>query len=196
MAKKKVSSSRAAKSKTMLPRTRKGPGPQRKRAVAVRKKPRSVPLRSLDDEREIHPLTPLFSALQASKIRFMIIGMSAAIMQGAPGTTLDYDIWINLPSRQYIKVINICRKLGAEIFSSQVVELNGLSVNFVCEPHDLKSFRWEMRTAVKMNWQGVEVPVLPLERIIAAKEFIGREKDIAQLPILRTTLRSLKHQPK
>ena len=55
----------------------------------------------------------------------MIIGMSAAIMQGAPGTTLDYDVWINLPSRQYIKVINICRKLGAEVFSNQVVEFNG-----------------------------------------------------------------------
>lgn len=126
----------------------------------------------------------------------MIIGMSAAIMQGARGTTLDYDIWINLPSRQDIKATNICRKLGAEVFSSQVVELNGLSVDFVYEPHGLKSFRWEMRTAVRMNWQGVEVPVRPLERIIAAKEFIGREKDIAQLPILRTTLRSLKRRPK
>ncbi len=115
----------------------------------------------------------------------MIIGMSAAIMPGAHGTTLDYDIWIDLPNRQHIKVINICRNLGAKIFSNQVVEPNGL-----------KSFRWEKRTAIRMDWQSVEVPVLPLERIIAAKEFSGREKDIAQLPILKTTLRNLKRSPK
>lgn len=122
----------------------------------------------------------------------MIIGMSAAIMQGAPGTTFVYDNWIDLPTRQYIRVVNICNKLGAELMSSQVAVLNGISVDFVYEPHGLKSFRWEMRSAVKLEWQGLKIPVLPLERIIAAKEFIGRDKDLAQLPILRTTLRSLK----
>lgn len=145
----------------------------------------------MDDEREIHPLTPLFGALETAKIPFLIIGMSAAIMQGAPGTTLDYDIWINLSPRQYLRVINICKRLGAEIFSSQVVVFNGLSIDFVYETHGLKSFRTEMRGAIRMDWQGIDVPVLPLERIIAAKEFIGRDKDLAQLPILRNVLRTL-----
>jgi hypothetical protein len=121
----------------------------------------------------------------------MIVGMSAAILQGAPGTTLDYDLWIDLPPRQYIRIINICRRLGAEIFSNQFVELNGLPIDFVYEPHGLKSFRTELRGAIRMDWQGIEIPVLPLRRIIAAKEFIGRDKDLAQLPILRTVLRNL-----
>lgn len=144
------------------------------------------------DEREVHPLTPLFRALQAEKIPFLIVGMSAAILQGAPGSTLDYDIWINLPPRQYIRVINVAQKLGAELFSNQAVALNGLSVNFVYEPHGLKSFRTELRNAVWLDWQGVRIPVLPLERIIAAKEFIGRDKDLAQLPVLRAVLRNLR----
>ena len=96
--------------------------------------------------------------------------MSAAIMQGAPGSTLDYDIWINLPTRQYMRVINIAHKLGAELFSNQSIALNGLSVDLVYEPHGLMSFRTELRGALWLEWQGVRLPVLPLERIIAAKE--------------------------
>jgi hypothetical protein len=66
----------------------------------------------------------------------------------------------------------------------------------VYEPHGLKSFRWEARNAFRLEWQGLELPVLPLERIIAAKEFIGRDKDLAQLPLLRSTLSGLKRRRK
>lgn len=159
--------------------------------MAVRAQPRRVPLRALADERAVHPLTPLFRTLQAEEIPFLIIDMSAAILQGAPGSTLDYDIWINLPPRQYIRVINVAHKLGAELFSNQSVALNGLSVDFVYEPQGLKSFRTELRNALWLDWQGVRIPVLPLERIIAAKEFIGLDKDLAQLPLLRAVLRNL-----
>ena len=162
--------------------------------MVVRPQPRRVPLRALDDEREIHPLTPLFRALEAERIPYLIIGMSAAIMQGAPGSTLDYDILVNLPARQYMRVINIAHKLGAELFSNQSVAVNGLTVDFVYEPHGLKSFRTELRGALWLDWQGVSLPVLPLERIIAAKEIIRRDKDLAQLPILRNVLRHLRRR--
>ncbi len=122
--------------------------------------------------------------------------MSAAVLQGAPGTTLDYDIWIDLPTRQYSRVINICHRLGAQLFSNQSVALGGIMVDFVYEPHGLKSFRWESRSALVLEWQGLALPVLPLERIIAAKEFIARDKDLAQLPVLRATLRGVKRNRK
>ncbi len=162
--------------------------------MVVRPQPRRDAPRTLADERDVHPLTPLFRALQAEKIPFLIIGMNAAIMQGAPGSTLDYDIWVNLPTRQYMRVINIAHKLGAELFSNQSIALHGLLVDFVYTPHGLKSFRSELRGALWLDWEGVKLPVLPLERIIAAKEFIGRDKDLAQLPILRTVLRNLRRR--
>ncbi len=40
--------------------------------------------------------------------------MSAAILQGVPATTLDIDIWIDLPESQYVKVLALCRRLGGE----------------------------------------------------------------------------------
>ena len=47
--------------------------------------------------------------------------MSAAILQGVPVTTLDTDIRIDLPERQYVKVLAVCRSLGGETLARTVV---------------------------------------------------------------------------
>jgi len=41
--------------------------------------------------RKLHPVTRLLEALEAEKIRYMLIGMSAAVVQGVMETTLDVD---------------------------------------------------------------------------------------------------------
>jgi len=38
--------------------------------------------------------------------------MSAAILQGCPATTLDTDLWIDLPPREYMRVLRLCLKPG------------------------------------------------------------------------------------
>ncbi|MCP5521977.1 MAG: hypothetical protein H7A46_10570 [Verrucomicrobiales bacterium] len=116
--------------------------------------------------------------------------MSGAILQGVPATTLDTDLWIDLPSRQYIRVLNLCVALGATVRANTVVELSdGSLVNFLYEVHGLRAFRTEYREARKLKWLGLEVRVLPLERIHASKQFVGRPKDIAHLPLLEQTIR-------
>lgn len=112
--------------------------------------------------------------------------MSGAILQGVPATTLDTDLWIDLPPRQYIRILNICRSLGGRIRANTVVDLSDEStVNFVYEVHGLKSFREEFGRAKRIKWLGTSVSVLPLERIYASKKFVGRPKDIAHLPLLK-----------
>jgi hypothetical protein len=92
--------------------------------------------------------------------------MSGAILQGAPATTLDTDLWIDLPSRQYIRVLNICRRLGATLRANTVVDLSdGSTVNFLCEVHGIRSFDSEYRRAKRIKWLQTELVVLPLERI-------------------------------
>ena len=51
------------------------------------------------------------------------------------------------------------RAVGAEVFSKQFVELNSLPIDFFYEPNGLKSFRTELRGAIHMHWQGIEVAV-------------------------------------
>jgi hypothetical protein len=50
--------------------------------------------------------------------------MSAAILQGCPATTLDTDLWIDLPARQYMRVLRLCQKLGATVRANTVVDLS------------------------------------------------------------------------
>jgi len=120
--------------------------------------------------------------------------MSGAILQGVPATTLDTDIWVDLPSRQYMRVLNLCGRLGAQVRSNTVVDLtDGSTVNFLYAVNGLRSFRYEYQGAKKLKWLGTEVAVLPLERIYASKKFVGRPKDLAHLPLLEQTMKLRRH---
>lgn len=49
--------------------------------------------------------------------------MSGAILQGVLAAPLDTDIWVDLPPRQYIRVLNVRRDLGAQVRANRVVQL-------------------------------------------------------------------------
>jgi hypothetical protein len=116
--------------------------------------------------------------------------MSAAILQGVPATTLDTDIWIDLPSRQYMRILNLCRGLGARVRAITIVDLSdGSMVNFLYEVHGLRGFDYEYQRARSVRWLRTVVAVLPLERIHASKKFVGRPKDLAHLPLLEQAIK-------
>ncbi len=119
--------------------------------------------------------------------------MSGAIVQGVPMTTLDTDLWIDLPERQYIRLLTLAERLGGTIIRQTVVALrNGSLVNFLYHVDGVASFATEWRRAVEVELHGEKVKVLPLERIIRSKEFVGRPKDLAALPAMKATLAGIK----
>jgi len=94
------------------------------------------------------PLVQLLTALQAEDIRFMLAGMSAANLQGVLEGTIDVDIWIGLPARQYMRVINLCNQLGATLRSANKVYLSDdTPVDFIYEIGGLSDFDQEYRRA-------------------------------------------------
>jgi hypothetical protein len=116
--------------------------------------------------------------------------MSAAILQGVPATTLDTDIWLDLPTRAYLQVLELCRRLGATPLARTTVALSDDSlVNFLYRVDGLRSFSAESKTALRLRWLGLTVAVMPVNRIIKSKEAVQRPKDIAHLPLLRQTLK-------
>jgi hypothetical protein len=116
--------------------------------------------------------------------------MSAAILQGVPATTLDTDIWIDLPEREYVKVLALCRRLGGDLMARTVVSLrDDTLVNFLYRVDGLGAFKTEAKKALRIRWSGMKIDVLPLESIIRSKEAVRREKDIAHLPLLRKILK-------
>ena len=115
--------------------------------------------------------------------------MSAAILQGVPATTLDTVLWIDLPGRQYIRILQLCTKLGATIRANTVVDLtDGSTINFLYRVDGLGEFDDEFRRARRIRWLGTRVAVLPLSRIYRSKKFVARPKELAHLPLLKQTM--------
>jgi hypothetical protein len=169
------------KKRTRLRRTRKG---------SLRAQPGGDAGRTLEDERNVSPLVRLMGAFKAENVRFQLIGMSAAVLQGVPVTTFDVDFWIDLPAREYIRVVNIARSLGAKMVRNTVMELSdGMLVNFIFEVTGLRSFAVEFRKARKLNFHGLKVPVMPLESIRKSKAATMRPKDRAHIHYIDETLR-------
>jgi len=85
----------------------------------------------------------------------MVAGMSSAILQGVPASTLDTDLWIGLPERQSIRLINLSLSLGAELVRSTVVALrDGSLINFLHRVDGLASFATEWRRAAVVQLHG------------------------------------------
>jgi hypothetical protein len=116
--------------------------------------------------------------------------MSAAVLQGVPVVTHDVDLWIDLPARQYMKVINTAVRQGAKMVRNTVVELSdGLLVNFIYEVTGLGSFAAEFRKACALKFNGCEIPVMPLESIRKSKMAVMRDKDPAHIHYIEEVLR-------
>ena len=127
----------------------------------------------------------------------MLVGMTAALVQGVPGSTLDTDLWIDLPERQYMRVINHAVRLGAQALSPNVIEFpDGSRIVFLYSVSGLRSFAQEFAAANVCEWLGLELAVLPLERIYHNKSVVGRPKDLLHMELIRTRLRGLRELAK
>jgi predicted nucleotidyltransferase len=141
-------------------------------------------------------LTPaeraLFESLARRGVRFLLIGMGAAVLEGAPLATQDLDLWFEDPGDERIK--EAAREAGGFWISGlglQPPSFGGTGldrVDVVLTAHGLERFPIEYARRVEREIEGVRVSILPLERIIASKRATMRPKDMAQLPALEATL--------
>ncbi len=122
-----------------------------------------------------------------------MVGMSAAIIQGVPATTLDTDIWVDLPERQYIRLWNLVKKQGGVGLAPTMYALaDGSLVNFIFSMTGLKKFASEYEKSREMMWNGLLIRVLPLARIYQSKKASARDKDMAHLPLLANVMKAQK----
>ena len=136
------------------------------------------------------PLGAFLKALRLAGIDYILIGAMAAIRQGAPLMTVDYDFWVRLPERRYVRLLAIVKRQGGTVRARTLYELSdGTQVNAIFRPDGLQSFQAEWNRCPIGRLEGVPVRILPLQRVIASKRAAGRDKDLAVLPILERTLR-------
>ena len=107
--------------------------------------------------------------------------------------TVDYDFWVRLPERQYVRLLTIIKRQGGTTRARTLYELSdGTQVNAIFQPEGLHSFEAEWKGCAIGRLEGGPLRILPLERVIASKRAAGRDKDLAVLPILERTLRLTK----
>jgi len=143
------------------------------------------------DKGEIRFLRELVRA----KVDFMIVGLSAAALQGAPVVTQDVDLWFRDLADSGIRKALI--KVGASylpptgdappVFVGDAVEL----FDIVMRMHGLGEFVEERKRSIRISLGAFKVQVLPLDRVIASKRALGRPKDRLYLRVLADTRKAL-----
>lgn len=137
-------------------------------------------------------------ALLEEGVEFLVVGLAAAALQGAPAVTEDVDLWFADLSDPRLR--EALRRVGASYVepsaSNPPLFVGGGTELFdiVLHMHGLGEFTNEVENAVTIRLDDLELPVLSLDRIIASKRATNRPKDRAILPTLEETLRTVEHR--
>lgn len=134
----------------------------------------------------------LFEALNRRGVRSILVGMGAAVLEGAPVATQDLDVWFETTADERIR--QAAQDAGGfwiSAFGMQPPAFGGAGlerIDVVLTAHGLEAFPIEYERAVTYEIEGVTLHILPLDRIIASKRATNRAKDLAQLPALEAAL--------
>jgi hypothetical protein len=138
--------------------------------------------------------------LVANGVPFMVVGLSAAALQGAPMVTQDVDLWFRDLSHPGLR--KALRKVGGVLTPAVGLHppvLAGESVrcfDVVLTVHGVGDFDAEGRRALAVSLGRFSIKVLPLERVIASKRYLNREKDRMVLPALEAAAAALRASPR
>lgn len=134
--------------------------------------------------------------LVRQRVQFMIVGLAAAALQGAPVVTQDIDLWFRDLSDPGIQ--RALKKVrGAYVpptmgspptFAGRGIEL----FDIVVQMNGLGAFDDEREHAIKIPLGRTKILVLDLERIIVSKKATGRQKDKLVLGVLSDALKAIR----
>jgi predicted nucleotidyltransferase len=149
-------------------------------------------------------------SLRDAGVDFILVGGLAAIANGAPIYTFDVDVVFAINPENVSRILNWIARADV-IFRMQPERklrpneshvAAGRHLNLLARsgPIDLLGFIGDDLTYDRLLPQsnemdlgdGLRIRVLNLETIIAVKEKLATEKDLAALPTLRSTLRVMR----
>ena len=134
----------------------------------------------------------LLSVLLKRKVRFMVVGLSAATLQGAPVVTQDVDLWFENLGEP--KISRALQEVGAAYVPPSAINPPMLAgegaelFDIVIRMDGLGTFAEEIKNCVEIPLGRQKLKVLSLERILASKLAANRPKDRLTIPVLRDAL--------
>jgi hypothetical protein len=143
--------------------------------------------------------------LSARHVEFIVVGMAAGVLRGAPVTTLDLDIVHRRSPDNVGRLLPVLEELDAT-YRHDPRRLRPRESHLLSDGHQLLSTRFGDLDCLGTVGEGLSyedlldrAPALPLAAetvvrvidlptLIELKEQAGRPKDLAALPVLRATL--------
>ena len=143
--------------------------------------------------------------LAANDVEFVVVGMTAGILHGAPVTTIDLDVVHRRTPENVARLLRVLGELDA-FYRHDPRQLRPEESHLSGPGHQLLVTRYGdldclgtidagrgyeelLPLTVEMRLSdGSAIRVLSLPALIEAKERAGRAKDLAALPVLRATL--------
>lgn len=143
--------------------------------------------------------------LAARQVDFIVVGMAAGVLRGAPVTTLDLDIVHRRGIDNVSRLLGVLGELQA-VYRHDPRGLRPQESHLVTTGHQLlstthgdldclgavgddQSYEDLLERAPGLELEeGMVIRVLDLPTLIELKERAGRPKDLAVLPVLRATL--------
>lgn len=145
----------------------------------------------------VNPLARVCSLLNRHGALYLIVGAQAAILHGHIRTTEDVDILIPEDEANHARVIAALSELedhaAAELTPQDLIDNVVVKIADEVEV-DVSTHAWKVSyadavsTALRTTIEGVEVPYLDLQTLIASKD-THRDQDQVDVQILREIAR-------
>ena len=139
----------------------------------------------------------LLVGLQASAVRFLIVGAHALAVHGVPRGTQDLDLWLDASRDNAQRAWGALLNWGApldtlgitieDLSRADVVIQLGLPphrIDLLTSLTGLDTFENAWRDRIRVDLEGVTVDVLGREALVMNKRATGRRKDLTDLEAL------------
>jgi len=146
-----------------------------------------------------HDFRDFFVALQQHGVEFLLIGGVAYNVHAPPRATKDIDIWVRPTRDNVARLIDAIRAFGFPVESLEVDALAGEKgqvimlghvpnrIDVLTRPSGLEwEHAWSRHEVTK--YEDVDVPLLDVETLLAAKRAAGRPRDLADAAMLEKIL--------
>jgi hypothetical protein len=143
--------------------------------------------------------------LAAGEVEFVVVGMMAGVLRGAPVMTADLDVVHRRTHQNVARLLEVLAGLDA-VYRHDPRRLRPAESHLMSPGHQLlatthgdvdclgtvgegQTYEDLLSRAPALGLgEGVSVHVIDLPTLIELKEKAGRPKDLAALPVLRATL--------
>ena len=150
--------------------------------------------------------------LARKEVEFIVVGMTAGVLRGAPVTTVDVDIVHRRSPENVARLLGVLAELDA-VYRHDPQKRRPTESHLLGPGHQLltktqgdldclgaidrgRSYEDLLKDATEMKLAGgLSIRVLALTALIEIKERLGRPKDLAVIPVLRATLDELNRKP-